>query len=431
MIINPHAVQALGEIEADTALEPIPFPAPVIHSGCSKEEFLVLDSDTGLERREKPYLVRSSSSDDNDEPQRAYRKIRSLNPPIVRNGRRWGEVVVCLVLERKRDDVDGIVFVEPPPDRCSLVAIKELNKSAVDEYLSRGGTENPYREISAMQAIGDGVHVAIKELNKRVVQEYLSDGGLEDPYKEIAAMQAIGDGVHVINCLEALQEMTTLWIVMPYCDGGDLWSVIHENPDLQEAGPGLPEAHAKRCFREILECVEYLQRHGVCHGDISAENVLIHNGRCILIDLGCCFRVPAVQYPDGQRRRTMLRPFPQRFGKGEYMAPEIFFLRFNFDGYAIDIWSAGVTLFHMLTGDLIEHTPVWAIVHRSLNNFIRQNVRLQQATTHINGVACDLINQMLREPTTRPTLRDVAFSAWVASLAVRHMPMDRYLQDAE
>eukprot|EP00567_Pseudictyota_dubia_P003848 CAMPEP_0197452158 /NCGR_PEP_ID=MMETSP1175-20131217/31301_1 /TAXON_ID=1003142 /ORGANISM="Triceratium dubium, Strain CCMP147" /LENGTH=138 /DNA_ID=CAMNT_0042985095 /DNA_START=166 /DNA_END=578 /DNA_ORIENTATION=+ len=126
---GPRAPQ-LGEINADTALDPIPFPAPVIHSGYSNEEFLVFDYTTGLEQREALYLVRAD-----DEPRRAYRRIRSLQP-IERNGRRWGEVVLCLVLERKRDDMDGIVFVEPPPDRCSFVAIKELNKRVVQEYLS-------------------------------------------------------------------------------------------------------------------------------------------------------------------------------------------------------------------------------------------------------------------------------------------------------
>lgn len=383
--ITPHASQTHTEtVAAGPSADPLRFPDPVIHRGYSREEFLVSDYATGLERREELFLVRAE-----DEPERAYRKIRSLQP-IERNGVRWGEVVLCLVLERQRDDMDGIVFLEPPPDSYSVVAIKDLRKAPMEQYLADGGSENPY--------------------------------------KEIAAMQAIGDGVHVINCLEALQDRENLWIVMPYCEGGDLWSVIHENPDYAAQGPGLPEPHARQRFREILECVEYLQRNGVCHGDISAENVLIRHDRCILIDLGCCFRVPVA--PNGQRR-VMSRPFRQRFGKNEYMAPEIFFLRFNFDGYAIDVWSAGVTLFHMLTGELIERSPVWAVVHHNLDNFIRQNPRLQIVTQRLNGVACHLIHQMLREPTSRFTLRDVMMSAWVSSLIIQHMPMPQYLEAAE
>uniref|UniRef100_A0A7S4N5E3 Protein kinase domain-containing protein n=1 Tax=Odontella aurita TaxID=265563 RepID=A0A7S4N5E3_9STRA len=384
--IRPYSTQTHTEtVAAGPASDPEPFPDPVINQGVSFEEFLVSDYTTGLERREELFLVRAD-----DEPERAYRRIRSLFP-IERNGRRWGEVVLCLVLERQRDDMDGIVFVEPPPDSPTFVAIKVLSRQVVEEYLQGGGTENPYNEI--------------------------------------AAMQAIGDGIHVINCLEALedtrQHRNQLFIVMPFCEGGDLWSVIHENPDYE--GPGIPEEYGRRCFREIIECVEYLQRQGVCHGDISAENVLIRNGRCILIDLGCCFRVPRAQ----NWQRVMSRPFQQRFGKNEYMAPEIFFLQFNFDGFAIDIWSAGVTLFHMLTGDLIERTPVWAVVQRNLNNFIRNNPRLQNVTRHMNGVACHLIHRMLLEPATRYTLQDVTMSTWVSALVLQHVPMDRYLEAAE
>lgn len=95
-----------------------------------------------------------------------------------------------------------------------------------------------------------------------------------------------------------------------------------------------------------------MQREGVCHRDLSLENVLVDGDRCMIIDMGMCLRVPyndhnkpsaVADVTRGTVRRLMK---PQGVcGKHNYMSPEIFANTDSFDGFAIDLWAAGVILY--------------------------------------------------------------------------------------
>ena len=48
---------------------------------------------------------------------------------------------------------------------------------------------------------------------------------LEDPIKEVAAMQLLGNHHdHIVSAIGVLQDSKYLYIMMPYCAGGDLYS---------------------------------------------------------------------------------------------------------------------------------------------------------------------------------------------------------------
>ena len=95
----------------------------------------------------------------------------------------------------------------------------------------------------------------------------------------------------------------------------------------------------------------------MCHRDLSLENIMVHNENCLIIDMGMCLRVP---YNDPTRQgaiadvtrgttRRLMRP-QGVCGKHNYMSPEVFANTDAFDGFAIDVWAAGVILYIMLTG---------------------------------------------------------------------------------
>lgn len=78
---------------------------------------------------------------------------------------------------------------------------------------------------------------------------------------------------------------------------------------------------------------------------------------CLVIDMGMCLRVPYnnPENPNGLTdvsRGTLRRLMkPQgTCGKHNYMSPEVYDNKADFDGFAIDLWAAGVILYIMLTG---------------------------------------------------------------------------------
>ena len=187
---------------------------------------------------------------------------------------------------------------------------------------------------------------------------------LEDPIKEIAALQWIG-GEHpnVLGSTEVLQDTDYLYSIMPYCRSGDLFGIVlsaaeerASREELEGAG-GMTEPVARYWFRQLCMGLHYLQSKGICHRDLSLENILVDVHHCLVIDMGMCLRVPyasdttsgeAVDVTQGTVRRLMT-PMGT-CGKKNYMSPEIFKNSSNFDGFAVDLWSAGVILYIMVTG---------------------------------------------------------------------------------
>lgn len=72
---------------------------------------------------------------------------------------------------------------------------------------------------------------------------------------------------------------------MPYCNGGELFDHVAETGALEED-------MARQLFLQLLSGLEYLQQMGVCHRDMSLENLLLNaENQCVIIDLGMCLRV--------------------------------------------------------------------------------------------------------------------------------------------
>ena len=196
--------------------------------------------------------------------------------------------------------------------------------------------------------------VAIKQVEWKRVHA-MRGRLLEDPIKEIAAMQLIGNNhPHVLGSMEVLQDYDHLYSIMPYCRGGDLFGVVLEvsekrqaNESIEGAG-GMSEPVARYWFRQLLLGLHYLQSRGVCHRDLSLENILVDINHCLVIDMGMCLRVPyhnpadpsgkATDVEHGSDRRLMV-PMGT-CGKKNYMSPEIYENKNHFDGFAVDLWSA-------------------------------------------------------------------------------------------
>lgn len=85
---------------------------------------------------------------------------------------------------------------------------------------------------------------------------------------------------------------------------------------------------------------------GIAHRDIKPENLLIDTkGKLVIGDFG--FACDALE---DNRESTLLLHKPKYVGSEEYNAPELFEAgEKTYDGAKADIFSAGVTLFLMLT----------------------------------------------------------------------------------
>ena len=244
---------------------------------------------------------------------------------------------------------------------------------------------------------------------------------LEDPIKEIAALNLIGtSNPHVMGSIEVIQDDKLLYTIMPYCNGGDLYSHIMDEVATSDEGR-ISESKARDYFLDILEGLNHMQKKGVVHRDLSLGNILIHDERCVIVDLGMALRVPFVD-PDNEHMLAdasagTMRRLIQAQGVGgrwTYIAPEVVSNKDHFDGYAVDLWAAGVILFILLVG----RSPFEMAVETDRYYSTFSSGGLKETLRHwdvpISDEARDLLQGMMwSDPSDRFNLAQIASHPWV------------------
>jgi serine/threonine protein kinase len=229
---------------------------------------------------------------------------------------------------------------------------------------------------------------------------------------------------HIMTALDLFTDHKNLYSIMPYCSGGELFDVL-------ERKNRFTELEARYWMRQILRGLACLKKAGVAHRDLSLENLLVHDGNVLVIDMGMCLKVPTAdntttatnnRQPQQQQRYLIV---PQGVcGKWNYMSPEVCNNKAPFDGAAVDLWAAGVILFLMLTGFPPWERPVLTDerFRYMSNGYLVQ--MLIEWNVGLSADAMDLLQRMFwLDPLDRLSLEQVWSHPWMA--ATQHACIDR------
>ena len=186
-----------------------------------------------------------------------------------------------------------------------------------------------------MGRVIEAVHLS---LGRRVAIKVLSAEQFQDAenrrrFIEEALILSRLSHANVVTLFDADVEGNCPYLVMEYVGGPSLEHVIR-------ARKKLPAREAWPIVRPILSGLAYLHEHGVIHRDLKPENVLMQDGsEPKLADFG-------LARLEGRPRLTA-----EGFmvGTPMYMAPEQ--LSGRLPDHTADLYSFGVLLFHMLTGE--------------------------------------------------------------------------------
>ncbi|MEW6665004.1 MAG: serine/threonine-protein kinase [Thermodesulfobacteriota bacterium] len=186
-------------------------------------------------------------------------------------------------------------------------------------------------------------------LRRRVVLKVLlpplnREKGFKEQFLREARIQANLESPHIVQVLGVLEHRETLCLVMQYVQGTDLDKVVKKARLFRERKGrkgGLSLERAIHVFTQVLEGVGSAHKYRIIHGDIKPANILLdRQGRAKVSDFGLALLLTR----DGRPIHGM----PQG-GTPAYMSPErILDQKVDFRS---DIYSLGVTLFHMITGE--------------------------------------------------------------------------------
>ena len=171
--------------------------------------------------------------------------------------------------------------------------------------------------------------VAIKVLDKSKIIEK------EDLDRIIREMEILSkiDHPNVIKVYEISENEKNYYIIMEYCEGGELFNYIVKKQRLKEK-------EASIFYYQLINGLEYIHSKGIAHRDLKPENLLLAENKQIkIIDFGLS------NFYDGKTNLTT------PCGSPCYASPEMISGE-NYDGFGIDIWATGIILFAMLCGYL-------------------------------------------------------------------------------
>lgn len=185
-----------------------------------------------------------------------------------------------------------------------------------------------------------GLDVCIKELKDIFGYfSFLQRSEVIKRLKKELCAQATVRHPNVVAILDQNTDVARPFFVMELCRGS-----LREKLD-QNGGKGLPVAQAIRYFLQLSYALKVAHASGLTHHNIKPENVLFDSfGNVKLGDFGLA-RVVEVDQSKGM---------PQVFvgtGGMAYLAPELIG-RAKEAGPAADVYSLGILLYEMLTGQI-------------------------------------------------------------------------------
>jgi serine/threonine protein kinase len=220
-------------------------------------------------------------------------------------------------------------------------------------------------------------------------KEQLANDGDQSRFQREIDIMAFLKHDNMVALHDFFWDDENFYLILDFCSGGELFDYIAEHDRLDEPTAAL-------VFQQIVSAVAYCHSFGVAHRDLKPENVLILDFPHIKVaDFGLCGFIS---------EQTMMRTF---CGSPCYCSPECL-CRIEYDGRKSDIWSLGVILFTMVTG---EHP--WNVTNTSI--MLRQILKGTYTVPGFVSPDCkNLICSMMRvTPSERLSMERILEHPWL------------------
>lgn len=225
-----------------------------------------------------------------------------------------------------------------------------VGKAAAAELKQQDDWETPFENITDLQWLGSGAQGAVflGKLNSEEVAVKKVRDVKETDIKNLRKL----NHPNIISFKGVCTQAPCFCIIMEYCPYGQLYEILRD-------GKEIPPALILDWSKQIASGMNYLHSHKIIHRDLKSPNVLVAKNDIVKIS------------DFGTSREWNEKSTKMSFaGTVAWMAPEV--IRNEPCSEKVDIWSFGVVLWELLTGeipyrDVDSSAIIWGVGSNSLH----------------------------------------------------------------
>jgi len=275
------------------------------------------------------------------------------------------------------------------------MSLTDTKRQPIEDHFEIGPLEEWYfvtkRLIRNWHAMFSGWHNGVsKDNHEKVSIRYVDKEKLDDGQwtKEVEILRAL---THPgISRLKDIYEDKKYYIVVQEAAlGGELFTKLKNKLTFSEK-------QASKLIHQIVSVLDYLHSQNIVHGNIRAESLYYEDKKCKKIKL---WHFEKAHYVSEKKILGENNTKDTR-----YLAPELM------DGkpytLAVDIYSVGIILYKMLSGDI----PFEKDRRSKHSELLFSNKEWNDITSSVKELLCAMLH---KDPTKRPTTKKILEDPWV------------------
>ena len=318
----------------------------------------------------------------------------------------------CFFKENSSEKINEKIYycfsiVFPKKERKYYVSSSEVYESFIKALKKSFGYLNFFDYYEMLDNLGEGIFGSVKlgvekKTNQRVAikiikKEKTKESDIELVRNEIDIMKLCYHP-YVVHLLDHFENGEYIFIVMEYIKGGSLTDYMKNKKF------NFTERRAAELIYQLAKGIKYLHKYGIIHRDLKPDNIMLteasDRGNIKIMDFGLSKIL-------GKKEKST-----DGFGTLTFVSPEVLIRKpYNKE---VDIWSLGVILYLMLSGDLPFDDPD-DIEQNIAKSIVYQDVKFPpEKFSKRSKAVIDLIKGCLtKDPKNRIKIDEILKGEWI------------------